>query len=610
MYRLVLRNSTGDEIHKHALKTSDEVSIGRGSDNDVVLGWEGVSRRHALARMQSGELWIEDCGSKNGLLLEDRRLGRFQLRPGVPVQIGDGFLSLEEVDTTDAEMAIEFSLPEQASGYRPFSGLANQETKTVDAPGCSPERALEWLAKHGGEVHRSGWIQAASLLGAEGISILKRDASGSARLEMCIGRFDEGVFKAIEDSTSVDRQPSPFAVKAVGSRPASVASDSAFVASDRVLVARLAPGTVLEPWQQSFFQCLAQKAGTDWQKPPQAASTEQAHSPSSDGLKLPPEMILGPSEAMRELMATMQGICRIDSPILIEGPTGCGKELVARCLHLNGSYSKGPFIPVQCTEIPQELIEAELFGIVGKAATGVASRKGRIEKANGGTLFLDEIAELPGNLQVKLLRALQAREVWPIGADKARSVQLQILSATHVDLGQAVDQGRFREDLYFRLAGFRLSVPSLDQRREDIPELVSFFVRQTANGKKIAGISRRALTILQEHPWRGNIRQLRQAVEVAVGLARDGESLEEVHLRYLGESRSPNLELDEHPARLDDHRGSAEAIRPLQASMEEHERRVIRRALRFFRGNKSKTADALGISRPGLRSKMKRLFLD
>ena len=614
MLRLILQSSDGEEIRKFPLKSKPDVSIGRSSDNDVVLVWEGVSRHHARVRTEAGSLWIEDCGSKNGLLIEDRKMGRVRLEPGISIQIGDGFLTLEEIDTTDVEIAIDLGGPASDDGPR---SSTREETRASRLTDRSAESALQWLAACSEEINRSEWIRAADLLGADGLSILRRPAEGDGEIEMCVGRFEEKVFEVLVFDAQARRE----VASELRLEPSFAAHPAG---SGRYLVASLAPGRTLDLWQRNFLRCLARGLAPDSAAGCLSRKTEsQGQSRGmrpeirSEGLRLPPGMVQGPSDAMDAMMATIREIAGSDFPILIQGPTGSGKELVARCLHLNGRNPEGPFVTVQCTDIPENLIEAELFGIVGKAATDVSARKGRVEQADGGTLFLDEIGDLPAHLQVKLLRMLQEKEIWPIGADKPRKVKLQILSATHVDLQQAVENGDFRQDLFYRLAGFQLSVPSLDQRRQDIPEFISFFVREAAGQKRIPGVSRRVLKRLQEQPWPGNVRQLRRAVEVAVSLARDGEALEEQHLRHLATVERAAEAQAEQPAQSPAAKsadGSRDAsphpIQPLQELLETHERRAIRQALQHFQGNRSKAAAALGISRHGLRLKIRRLGLE
>jgi hypothetical protein len=195
------------------------------------------------------------------------------------------------------------------------------------------------------------------------------------------------------------------------------------------------------------------------------------------GLVFPEGWVDGTSSAMASLYDQMRPLVRGDLPVLIVGETGTGKELIARMLHASSPRGQGPFVAVNCAAIPGELLEAEMFGIVKGAATGVTERPGKFRLAHGGTLFLDEIGDMSLDLQAKLLRALQEKEVQPVGSNAPVPVDIRVLAATNSDLGSRIEAGRFRRDLYHRLAGYRLRVPPLRERPEDVPALVTSFLR-------------------------------------------------------------------------------------------------------------------------------------
>lgn len=227
------------------------------------------------------------------------------------------------------------------------------------------------------------------------------------------------------------------------------------------------------------------------------------------------------SSRMAELMADARMVAASDASILIRGESGTGKEVLARAIHRASSRAKGPFIAINCGAIPEQLLESELFGHAKGAFTGAgASRVGLFQAANGGTLFLDEIGDMPLALQVKLLRVLQERVVRPVGTTKAESVDVRLLSATHRDLDAAMADGQFREDLYYRLDVVSLTLPRLEERREDIPLLAVHFVQLLAEkyGKQINGFSPEALETLATAAWPGNVRQLFNVVEQSCAL--------------------------------------------------------------------------------------------
>jgi two-component system, NtrC family, response regulator GlrR len=227
------------------------------------------------------------------------------------------------------------------------------------------------------------------------------------------------------------------------------------------------------------------------------------------------------SSKMAELMAEARMVAASDASVLIRGESGSGKEVLARAIHRASQRAKGPFVAINCGAIPEQLLESELFGHAKGAFTGAgASRVGLFQTANGGTLFLDEIGDMPLALQVKLLRVLQERVVRPVGTTKAEPVDVRLLSATHRDLDAAMAQGQFREDLYYRLDVVSLTLPRLDERREDIPLLALHFVQLLAGkyGKQVNGFAPEALEALATAAWPGNVRQLFNVVEQSCAL--------------------------------------------------------------------------------------------
>ncbi|HMV01289.1 MAG TPA: sigma 54-interacting transcriptional regulator, partial [Rhodocyclaceae bacterium] len=228
------------------------------------------------------------------------------------------------------------------------------------------------------------------------------------------------------------------------------------------------------------------------------------------------------SSRMAEVMEEACAVASSDASVLIRGDSGTGKEVLARAIHRASPRAAAPFVAINCGAIPEQLLESELFGHVRGAFTGAASaRTGLFQAADGGTLFLDEIGDMPLALQVKLLRVLQEHAVRPVGATRAEPVDVRVLSATHRDLEAALADGRFREDLYYRLDVVTLTLPRLDERREDIPLLAAHFVRQIAAkyGKSLAGIAPEGLALLASATWPGNVRQLHNVIEQCCALA-------------------------------------------------------------------------------------------
>lgn len=310
--------------------------------------------------------------------------------------------------------------------------------------------------------------------------------------------------------------------------------------------------------------------------------------------------IIGTSPRMRELLEMAATVAPTEATVLITGESGTGKELIARAIHAGSGRSGGPLVIVNCAALSENLLESELFGHEKGAFTGADRRReGRFMQAHKGTIFLDEIGEISQSVQVKLLRAIQQREVQRVGGDKPLTVDVRILAATNRDLKAEVEAGQFREDLYYRLNVVTLVAPALRERSEDIPLLAQHFLVLFAerNGKRLTGFTPRAMDALIKAPWRGNVRELENAVERAVILT-PGE--------YVTERELPPGLLAEACIEEDCPTETADlAGQPL----EEVERRAVLATLEQTRGNKSEAARILGITRATLHKKLKQYGL-
>jgi len=303
--------------------------------------------------------------------------------------------------------------------------------------------------------------------------------------------------------------------------------------------------------------------------------------------------IVGVSPRMQEIIHDLPIIAASDSNVLIQGESGTGKELVARALHLYSPRHKGPFVAVNCSAIPEGLLESELFGHERGAFTGaVASKPGRFELARGGTLFLDEIGDLKPELQVKLLRVLEEKAFMRVGGTRKIPLEARVVAATNVNLKEAMRQGRFRDDLYYRLFTVPIDLPPLREKREDIPILVKHFLEKLNRkfNKRVRGLDPKVMKVFCRHPWPGNVRELQHVLEYCFVFAK-GPMITERHLPRL-ESAWVGREM-ELPL--------AEAVSPLQAL----EKKTILMALEMTHGSKQEAARVLRISRSKLWRKMR-----
>ena len=315
--------------------------------------------------------------------------------------------------------------------------------------------------------------------------------------------------------------------------------------------------------------------------------------------------IIGEAACMKQLTVAVQRAAATDATVLIEGESGTGKELFARAVHALSNRSDGPFVAINCAAIPDTLLEAELFGYERGAFTGATQRKlGKFEVANRGTLFLDEIGELPMTLQGKILRALQEKTFDRLGGTTSIKVDVRLVAATNRHLKQAVAMRRFREDLYFRLSVFPITVPPLRDRPDDIPILARHFVQQGCAelGRKPLTLAPAALEALHSYPWPGNVRELQNCLERAVILT-DGDTIYPQHLRLVVET----LSRPEDPFAGFDFSGSLTDI--TNRALAEVERRAIQTAIEEANGDGPRAADRLQIGYKVLTAKMKTLGL-
>ena len=324
--------------------------------------------------------------------------------------------------------------------------------------------------------------------------------------------------------------------------------------------------------------------------------------PASDGPGCPAPFIAH-SDGMRRVAALAERAARSRASVLIHGETGTGKELVARAIHERSARRRRAFVAVNCAAFPDGLLESELLGHVRGAFSGAErDRRGLVEEADGGTLFLDEVAETSPGFQAKLLRVLQERSVRPLGSNRERAVDLRVVAATHRDLGRERSEGRFREDLYYRIAVLPIRIPPLRERREDIAPLVqALLVRHAGSGAPARTLGAGVTALFAAHRWPGNVRELENELQHALALADPDEPLEVCHFSPgLGRAAEPLPASPLTP--LPDE--------PLRDTVARLEALLIRRALAANGGRRAQTARQLGLTREGLYKKMQRLRIE
>jgi DNA-binding NtrC family response regulator len=309
--------------------------------------------------------------------------------------------------------------------------------------------------------------------------------------------------------------------------------------------------------------------------------------------------IIGRSGAMQEIFAAITRVAPTRATVLLAGESGVGKDLIARAIHFHSPRRDRPLVKINCTALPENLMESELFGFEKGAFTGaVASKPGKFEQADTGTVFLDEIGDVPASIQVKLLRVLQEREFERLGSNVTRHIDVRVVAATNQDLRAALEQGTFREDLYYRLNVVPLNIPPLRERKEDIPFLATHFIQKLAAdaGSKVDSITEAAMEKLLAYHWPGNVRELENVIERSLVMAA-GTKLD-----------APDIRLETAPRPRA--QSGEPSFLPEGMSLDQYEQELIREALRRAGGNKSQAARLLGLTRNALRYRLSQMGLE
>lgn len=590
--------------------------IGSRSDRGVVLALRGVSKRHALLIVEPGRSILEDLGSKNGTFVNGERVERRVVEVGDLLRFGPICLRLEELVEDEGELAI--TLPathrddSRSSNRETSQLLASSEAISADAWSTAVERIVAHLPTSADADLGPCLTLVAKTLAADGVGLFLRPAEGPLVMQACSGPFEPSLAEDLARFSAVPEGEIEMQ---------SVTRADGTMLSAALLTQEMGTTWLLVLWgkdslpsaQAGLLRIALRLLARCREQPEVVEAPSRARR-----LILPEGHVRCSSPAMTRLYMELRALADCELPILILGETGVGKEGIARACHSSSPRCEGPFVALNCSAIPKEQLEAELFGIGKGVATGVQPRPGKFRLAEGGTLFLDEIGEMPRELQAKLLRALQEKEIQPVGEPGTR-VDVRVIAATNSHLDRQIEAGRFRRDLYYRLAGGVLRVPPLRERREDIPLLVEHFLRRATKkqSRSVRGVSVRALRHLVRQDWPGNVRQLEHEVERWVALCADSQviDLEMVtcqEARRLAADTRPGPEPVAHER--EEPASPAEPPDPLpqpQPTLELAmlERRAVEEALRLAAGNQSRAAEMLGITRTSLYRRLRRYGL-
>ena len=581
--------------------TEGRHQLGSDRSSSIRIRERGISRRHAELQVTGDHLVIQDAGSKNGTLVNGRLVSKPErLQVGDELRFGPVTLVLGRIEAEDSELGLSLG----QDGNDPTTTDLRLNETTLLTRAAPAAEGLDWVEAFWRRLtrRRTGDLQAA-------LELLVRVSESRSGCWVEWARPGDGP-TILAASGELGHLPPEPQLRRQADRPGELVDEAS---EDRMAVAlRTHAGELfaLTLWGGSGRRAalrpllrLAVLLAEPFRGEPTASGAPVSTADPDPDLCWPEGILVGTAPTMARLYDEMRPLVRADLPVLITGETGVGKEHLARALHLSCDRRDRPFVAVNCAAIPAELLEAELFGIARGVATGVEARKGKFSEADGGTLFLDEIGDMPAGLQVKLLRALQEKEIQPLGASSI-AIDVRIVAATNTQLLEQIEQGSFRRDLYYRLAGFVLQVPPLRERIEDLPALIAHFLRRhtAESGKNIRGLTVKALRLMTRHAWPGNVRELEHEVRRLAHLCPDGRAIDSGMLsRHVGQvpetDAAEDLELDLETKSLDQY-------------LEATERRVVSAALTQTAGNQSQAAKLLAISRNGLSKRLQRLAID
>ena len=573
----------GDPPRRLVLDSGPQVA-GSEARADLVLDHPTVSRRHAELEPTNDGVWVRDLGSSNGTRIDGRPVRqRVLVATDQVVHFGTLQARFERADARELEPALQFH-EDIDSGPPPDQVRARAATLSIGSVrdfvlGALPRLVAGLEARRGTPTPTDGglaFVQAAGLAIFEafpcrGLEIV--ESSRDAAEEAVLFRAGEAL---VSDTAQNDLGEREGLVRvAVGS-----------------LVTRLELASGLHAQGVVPLVELVTRLAALEHVP---ASPGASALPVPDEPSLPQPATLDPR--VRQIYDDARRVARGEIGVLIAGESGTGKEVLAKFVHASSHRAGASLVALNCAALPQDLLEAELFGIEKGVATGVDARPGRFEQAHGGTLFLDEIGDMAAATQAKILRVLQEGEVFRLGARTARPADVRVIAATNRDLARMIEDGSFRRDLFHRIADCRFELPPLRQRLSDLPNLAAHFLVRAAskNGVAVRGISRAALDALTAFPWPGNLRQLEREMARAALFLEPGDLLQTRHLS--DEARAGG-------------RAGVGGSRTLKERLEVSEREIIVETLGHHQGNVRAAAAELGLGRSTLYRRLTELGID
>jgi len=622
------------------------IAVGRASATDIQIVDIRISRHHCTFYVQEGHLWVRDEGSQNGTFVNGALVEQARVKAGDRIDIGSSRIYVERMpqeagdeDVTlagvDPERLYKAPLPSEKDRLQRLQRIAAGLNSEMDL-----DRILNVIMDHVVEMAQAergflvlikdGKMTVPVARNFQKEDVMRPEVGFSRSIAERVARSGEAVLTV--DATSDDRftafasihEIAPRSVLCMPFKERSGTIVGVVYIDNRIArgvfgqehlqalrsFADLAAGAILRAQiererDQAHARVQAMYAELKNKYEEQGGrlqEIEQALAQRQDELatKYSYDQIVGDSAAMRKLFKLLDKVVESDEPVLIEGENGTGKELIARAIHYNGRRQKGAFIAENVAAIPEGLVESELFGHVRGAFTGADRDKpGLFEVADKGTLFLDEVGDMPRDVQKKLLRVLQEREVRRVGGKRTIKVDVRIISTTNRDLRKMVEDGEFREDLFYRLRVLSADLPPLRERRGDIPILVAHFLKvHTPSGLKPKQITPAAMRVMEGYDWPGNIRQLENEIKRLIAVAGDVIHEEDV-----------SDQVRRGPAGAVAVAGGGDEIRGLDGLVRQVEVEEIRRALATTDGNKTRAAEMLGVSRFTLQRKMEKYDL-